>query len=176
MHDIVETRALTPAQRDERAALLREVFEPLLAVAGVGNLQWASATWAVLVHGPDGALVATAGILTRTVQVNGTDAFVAGVCEVATLPAARGQGLASSAMRRAGEFITSALTVDFGLLLCPPERVAWYGGLGWQQFDGTIRCAHPDGTRPLVGSVPMVLDTGRPLPVQGDIDLLGNPW
>jgi GNAT superfamily N-acetyltransferase len=168
---------LPPDAQAERRELLRAVFEPLLDAAGVGGLHWDEAEWCSLVRDPrDGRLLATAGVLTRAVSIDGTTTHVAGVCEVAAHPDARGSGLGTLAMQRVQQFIREELAVSAGLLLCPPQRVRWYASLGWQRFDGTLLCLHPGGAAELSGSVPMLLAVGPELPVSGTIDLQGHPW
>lgn len=131
--------------------------------------------WRVLVWEED-RLIGHVGVLSREIAVGGQPLVVAGIRSVMTLPAARGRGVASSAMTRAAQFIADDLVdVEHGLLLCLDKRVALYGRLGWtvasdpttfEQPDGPTRCAINTMVRPF---------RGNPWPA-GPIDLRGLPW
>lgn len=174
--EFVSVRDLSPGARAERQALVRAVFDPLLGVAGVAMLRWGEAEMSAQIRDENGRIVSTAGVLFRDVLSDGAQERVAGVCEVATLPEYRGQGLGERVMRRVQRVILDDTTVEFGLLLCPPERIGWYGKLGWERFEGEIMCLHGDVRQVFSGGIPMTFgrDGGRIWPQI--IDLQGDPW
>jgi len=94
---------------------------------------------------------------------------------VMTHPACRARGFASTALRRADDSFR-AHGVDFTLLFCEPKNFAFYGGLGWRVFPGTVIVEQPNGRGPFAVMTAMVHDASKPAPSGGTIDLCGLPW
>jgi GNAT superfamily N-acetyltransferase len=153
-------------------ALDREVYSPqFMATAIWRDVVWAHADKRVVIH-DGGRPVCHAGLFFREGTHDGRRARMCGIGGVMTAPGARRKGFASAAMARAAEVMDG---VDFGLLFCEPHNVAFYGGLGWSVFDGSVACTQPSG--PFVfDMMPTMTLAKRVSPERGAIDLCGLPW
>lgn len=166
---------LTAEEEEARRALTRAVYPPGAApTAGMG-LTWAAPQWAVLAW-EDGQLVSHVGIVTREATLDGRAVRIGGIGSVKTHPAARGQGHAGIALRRAVEFFAADPALAFALLVCLPPLVPYYGRLGWQPFGGTLLIEQPGGTVPFTANEVLILPVHAPAPQAGTIDLRGLPW
>ena len=136
--------------------------------------QYAPKTWRVLAW-LDGIVVSHAGILERTVEVNGQPVRVGGISGVWTLPEHRGSGLGSAVMRAAAAFLRDDLRAEFGLLICRDEVRPFYERLGWKPVTGPLVFDQPSGkiTWPLTT---MILPCSQSEWPEGVVDLRGLPW
>jgi aminoglycoside 2'-N-acetyltransferase I len=124
-----------------------------------------------------GRVLAHAGIVQRTITVDGAPLRVAGVQNVLVLPERRGQGLSGRVLQAAMDEARGR-GFDCGLLFCVPALGPLYAGGGWQAL----------GPRDIVR-----VEEGRRLPLprenvalfyplrvavfpDGPIDLCGNDW
>jgi len=175
--DTTSVADLTPADRAELRALTAAVYTPdVIATLPETRVTWAATTWSIRVWDDDGRLVSHVGMLTRTVEVNGTSTTIGGIGGVKTHPDARGRGHASAALQTASAFFTDDCGVAFVLLVCLPRAVPYYERLGWRRFHGTLLVAQPGGTIPFTANLPMVSPARAAAPLDGTINLCGYPW
>jgi hypothetical protein len=101
---------------------------------------------------------------------------VGGIGGVKTHPAFRGQGFATTAIRRGLDFFHGQGDVDFGLLVCEPGLVPFYEPLGWRRFPGDLLVTQRQATVPFTFNLVMTTPIRLREPLTGAIDLLGPPW
>jgi hypothetical protein len=155
--------------------LLNAVWPPdLVATLPWGHLATAHADFRVLVT-QDGELVSHVGLFLRSCDWDGRLVRVGGIGGVATAEAQRRLGFASAAMETAVSSLAHDHDVDFGLLFCEDHNIAFYRGLGWQPFGGTVFAEQPGGRIHHDSVAPFVHDF-RMAPRDGTIDLRGLPW
>ncbi len=153
-------------------ALINEWFD---IEFGIMLDQLAPASWRVLAWAGE-ILVCHVGIVAQASTVDGQPVSLGGISGVITEPEWRGRGLASEAMRRAGDHMRRATTADFGLLLCIRDRVSLYAGLGWQETTAPMFFTDWRGEYVQTDLAIMVLPLrNRPWP-EGRIELSGLPW
>lgn len=160
----------------------REV-EPLMAAVYppeiLATIVWRDVTWAeadhwVLVREEE-RLIATVGVYWRNGLHDGSPVRLGGIGGVATHPAHRARGHASAALQRAQQLFGEA-HIDFGLLCCEPETIAFYAARSWQVFGGELFVEQPGGRQRFTVITPMVRAARRAAPTAGAIDLCGLPW
>ncbi len=175
--DITQVDALATADREALRALTVAVYTPsVLASLPATRVTWAQAQWSIRVWDDAERLVSHVGVLTRTVRVGDAHVRIGGIGGVKTHPDARGQGYASHGIREAVRFFSDELRVAFALLVCLPPTVPFYERQGWRRFDGTLLVQQPEGIISFTANLPMVLPILSPAPVDGTIDLCGEPW
>lgn len=153
-------------------ALDREVYSPQFMAGAIWrDVVWAHADKRVIVSDGD-RVVCHAGLFFRDATLDAKPARICGIGGVMTAPSARRKGFATAAMKRAAEAMDG---VDFGLLFCEPHNVRFYGNLGWQVFDGRVRCEQPKGEM-FFDIMPTMILPMRMRPASGAIDLCGLPW
>ena len=168
---------LTDAERADRLALGQAVYPPEVAAAWPGrHLEWSVPDWVVFVRAADGALVCHVGIVLRSALRDGVPVRVGGVAGVKTHPAARRQGLAGRAIGRAVEFFREQSDVAFGLLVCEPHLIGYYGRLGWQEFSGRLLVTQRGEPSEFTFNRVMTLGVRSAGPTAGTVDLCGPPW
>lgn len=122
-------------------------------------------------------LLAHAGVLVRECLHNGEPVRIGGLLEVKTHPDVRGHRLGKAVVQRATDLLRDDPALDFALLVCLEDLLAYYEPLGWIEFTGDLWVEQPDG--PLrfneISRV-MVLPAGSHAPTDGVIDLQGRPW
>jgi predicted acetyltransferase len=123
----------------------------------------------------DSVLVSRLGIVERVVLVSEQAVQVGGISGVITHPEWRGRKIASAVLKKAVEFMTNELNVEFILLLCRQKVAPVYARLGWEPVDGPTIFWQPGGklTYP---KLTMILECGRKSWPTGPIDLCGLPW
>ena len=136
--------------------------------------EWADQHWHVLAF-HDGVFVSHAALTERVARAGGVRVKVAGIGGVMTPEAWQGRGLGRAVMDRAAALMREVLDVDFGLLLCSEDLVAFYASLGWERMEGSLTFAQSSGPVCWEEEV-MVLDLGRQAWPGGSIDLCGPPW
>lgn len=176
--DIRERAELDEAEWDALRALDHAVYPPKPAKPNEAQpqVEWVDGTWLVLVWDDNQQLVSTVGMLTRQGLCDDTAYLIGGIGSVQTHPDARRQGYARTALRHAAEFLREELEVDFSLLVCRDELIPYYGGLGWQFFDGDILVNQSSGQTLFTFDKPMLMAGTKPLPTCDVIDLCGKPW
>jgi purine-nucleoside phosphorylase/catechol 2,3-dioxygenase-like lactoylglutathione lyase family enzyme len=168
---------LTDAERVGGAALGQAVYPPEVAVAWPGrHLEWSAHQWGVFVRAGDGALVCFVGIVVRSALHDGVPVRVGGIGGVKTHPQFRRQGLASRAIGRAIEFFREQPDVAFGVLVCEPHLLDYYGRLGWQEFSGRLLVTQRGEPSEFTLCRVMTLGVRSEGPITGTIDLCGPPW
>jgi aminoglycoside 2'-N-acetyltransferase I len=161
--------ALTAAEREYLNHWSRAMFG-----AEAAEYKWSDVDWHVLVWN-EGEIVTHVEIVDRMGTVDGRPVRLGGIGGVAAATAWRGRGLASAAVARAGAFMRGEMGVEFGLLVCGPKMVGFYGRLGWQEVEGPLLVDQPGGKVELEGPV-MVLPCQEQRWPGGAIDLCGLPW
>ncbi len=155
--------------------LLNAVWPPdLVASLPWGHLVTAHADFRVLVT-DDGELVSHVGLFVRSCDWDGRLVRVGGIGGVATAERQRRFGFASAAMKTAVSSLARDHDADFGLLFCEDHNIAFYRGLGWHAFRGTIFAEQPEGRIHHNSVAPFVHDF-KLKPRDGTIDLRGLPW
>jgi hypothetical protein len=107
---------------------------------------------------------------------DGRPVRVGGVGGVKTHPAARRQGFARRALGRAVEFFREQPEVAFGLLVCEPHLLGYYGRLSWQEFSGRLLVTQRGEPAEFTFNRVMVCAVREAAPAAGTIDLQGPPW
>jgi lactoylglutathione lyase len=168
---------VTDAVRAELGALSRAVYPPDVAAAWPGrDLEWSAPEWGVFVRAGDGALVSFVGIVLRAALCDGLAVRVGGIGGVKTHPAARRKGFAGRAIGSAVEFFREQSDVAFGLLVCEPHLLGYYGRLDWQEFSGRLLVRQHGESAEFTFNRVMTLGVRSGGPTAGTIDLCGPPW
>jgi len=142
---------------------------------------WAHALGgAHLVVEADGAIVAHAAVVARTIQVGGQPLRTGYMEAVAVRPDRQGTGLGSDVMRAAGELIAR----DFELGVLSTGEWHFYERLGWERWrgptsvrraDGTIARTPDDDDGMMILRVPLSPPIDPAAPMACD-DRPGDPW
>jgi hypothetical protein len=138
------------------------------------DLEWSDSDWVVLGR-MDGRLVSQLGIVCRNVRVGDTVVPVGGVGGVATHPDFVRRGFAGQNLTLTTDFLRDRLGVQFGLLICAPERTAYYGKFGWLSMTAPMYFEFKGGQR-LFDAPVMILPLGSACWPDGAVDLCGKPW
>jgi GNAT superfamily N-acetyltransferase len=135
---------------------------------------WEKPGWDILAWDRT-ALVGWVGILVRKVKMADEEIELSGVFGVITEAEYRGKGIGAAMMRKAQEFTSSELGLEFSMLHCAHHLLPFYSKLGWQQIDNPVTCDQPNGKEPRT-PVNMVLKCGQMEWPNGSVDLCGYPW
>lgn len=169
--------ALTDVERAEIHALAQAVYPPESDADWPGRkLEWSPPEWCVRLREPGGGLQSCVGVLLRDGEREGRSVRIGGVGGVMTHPAARRRGLAGLGMQRAVEFFQAEVEIAFGLLVCEPSLLAYYGRLGWQEYKGRLIVRQRGEQADFTFNRVMVYGVRSPAPRRGVIDLMGPPW
>jgi predicted GNAT family N-acyltransferase len=169
--EIVEFGRLT---EDLRAELEGDEVDPFGAEGN--TMQWRPKDRHVALRGPDGRLVASAGLVLAEIQVGNADTLpVVGIGGVFVAAPSRGRGLST---RVIGEILQRAATLgpELAMLFCRRDRAGLYARHGFSEIDPPVVVEQPDGP----AEIPMVamwraLRDGVSLP-QGHVTLRGLPF
>jgi predicted GNAT family N-acyltransferase len=136
--DVVEFGRLSRGQRQELEGEEADPFD-----AAGDKLQWRSKDRHVALRGPDGRLVASAGLLIADIQVDDRPVMpVVGIGGVIVAAPFRGQGLANrvivEALRRAG-----TLGPALAMLFCHRNRAGLYERHGFVEIDPPVLVQQP---------------------------------
>jgi hypothetical protein len=168
---------LTDSERAALQTLSLAVYPPGEFADWPGrHLEWAAAEWCVRIWGDDGELASYVGALLRHGSHDGRPVLIGGVGGVKTHPAMRRRGYAALGIRRAFKFFRDQPAVEFALLVCEPELLAYYSRLGWQEFHGRLVCRQHGAVSEFTLNRVMVCGVRSGGPTDGMIDLLGPPW
>jgi predicted acetyltransferase len=121
-------------------------------------------------------LVSYAGLVVRSALFDGRPVRIGGIGGVKTHPAARRQGCAARAVRRAVAYFRERADITFGLLVCEPHLIDYYGRLGWQVFGGRLLVTQHGAPVEFTLNRVMVCGVQEAGPSAGTIDLAGPPW
>lgn len=168
---------LTDDARGDLAALSRAVYPPEVSAAWLGrHLEWAAPESGVFIRASKGKGVCFVGMVIRSALHDGLPVRIGGISGVKTHPAARRQGFAAQAVRRAVEFFREQADIAFGLLVCEPSLIGYYGRLGWEEFRGRLLVTQHGTPTEFTFNRVMVCGVRGVAPTAGAIDLLGPPW
>lgn len=174
--DLLRIDELSEEQRAGIKAMKEVVYPPgVFADSPVRHREWRPPGWAVLVTDGDKRVLSYTGILVIDGTTDTGRVVIGGVGGVATHPDARRRGLA----RRSIELALGLMEdqgVDFALLVCRDELIAYYTELGWRRFDGTVLVTQFGEEEVFTFNLVMVKDVLSAAPEDGVIDLLGPPW
>jgi GNAT superfamily N-acetyltransferase len=160
---------MNDAERCEIEELEQTTFDYL-----EDEIDWAIPEWYAIGKLAE-RVISIVGVLKRRVEVGEITLEIGGIGGVVTHPDHRQHGFASALLRSAAEFMRDDLQVEFGLLLCNPDKVDFYGRLGWQIALAEMVC-DLHGSKEIFDGITMVLPLGsKPWP-EGSIDLCGTPW
>ena len=152
--EVVSTRALTAAMREEIIAMCDRAFAPLEGVHNFATLfHFVTDSKHVLAYDGD-ALVGHACWEVRRIEPEGLPPLrTAYVDAVATEPARQGCGVGSAVLRRFAEEATDcqlhALATD--------SAPGFYEQLGWERWRGPLAARTPEGLEPTPESGDVVL-------------------
>ncbi|MCF7551247.1 GNAT family N-acetyltransferase [Pseudonocardia sp. WMMC193] len=133
---------------EELAGLLRAAY-PHFPEFFQGRRSWSYVRPELRVIGwDDGRPVATAGVLRRFIDVEGTDQLAGVVGLVSVHPSCQRSGVGLALMREVRAALLG-LDVPFGLLMCAPRHVAFYERAGWSLLSPRrVRYSPDDTTEP----------------------------
>lgn len=168
---------LTDDERADLAALSRAVYPPEVAATWPGrHLEWAAPESGVFIRTAAGELVCFVGMVVRSALHDSRPVRVGGIGGVKTHAAARRQGLAAQAIHRALQSFREQSDIAFGLLVCEPALLSYYGRLAWQEFAGRLLVTQHGLLAEFTFDRVMVCPVREAAPTAGVIDLLGPPW
>jgi len=168
---------LTDDERAEVSALSRAVYPPEVSAAWPGrHWEWSTHQLAVFIRAADGELISYAGLVLRSALLDGRPVRIGGIGGVKTHPAARRQGCAAEAVRRAVACFHERADVAFGLLVCESHLIGYYGRLGWLVFGGRLLVTQRGAPVEFTLNRVMVCGVQEASPSAGTIDLAGPPW
>jgi len=173
-------REVRPEEHRAISALLIDAFPRAAAHFATASWWGARPEYRLWLEEADGTVVAHLDVERRVIGVGDRDVLVAGIGEVATHPARRGQGLGRRLMEELRPVLRRELPVPFGLLACLDEVVGYYERVGWLRLDQPTRFLHPE-SRTWVGhrGPTLILPAQATVdewPRDGEIDLRGMPW
>ncbi len=144
------------------------------------GIEWTSAGEYMVLVWQGEQVAAAAGIIPRTILVDGASVYVGGIGSVLTLPQLRGQGLGKALVRGAYDYLCETLGCDTGMLFCLDALVPFYASMGWQLLDRPLTYQQSDGSHTLrknnTGDHYMVLPCGDYAFPDGDVDIQGKVW
>lgn len=169
------------SEREERE--LRTLCERAWAAKGseFRPVAWEAARGGThFVIAPEGAVVAHAAVVDRTLEWDGRPLRTGYVEAVATLPERQAQGLGSAVMRAVSAFVDERY--ELGAL--DTATPGFYERLGWVRWPGRTGVREPDGVRltPEEDGKVLVRARGTALDVREDGLLVcddgrpGDPW
>ncbi len=135
---------------------------------------WAAPDHYVLLH-RQGRLAGRLGVFDAKVSVGGEIIRVGGIGGVATKPEFRHQGVASTMLSRAAEFMRKEFRVEFGFLLCRHEVSPVYAKMGWIRVPGPTTFTRAGVVSTYPNDTMILPLAGKAWP-SGPIDMLGLPW
>jgi aminoglycoside 2'-N-acetyltransferase I len=168
------TADLSEADRASIRAVSEAVYPPDEIAGPSKSVEWARPEWIVRVHA-DGDLVSCVGVVIRDGMHEDKPARIGGIGGVMTHPAGRRKGHAEAGIKRAVEFFREQ-EVAFGLLVCRPHLLEYYGRHGWQRFDGELLVRQQGERTVFVINRVMTLAVLGDAPTTGTVDLCGPPW
>ncbi len=147
-----------------------------LAYAGQGpnDIDWCSSDWMVMAK-RDGQVVSLLSVVKREILAGTQHVLVGGIGGVATHPDFQRQGLAGDVLRAAAALIRDELGAPFGLLVCHPRLLHYYGKYGWQRVSGPMQFDWRGQKRTWHEETMILPLVNQPWPA-GIIDLCGLPW
>jgi predicted GNAT family N-acyltransferase len=174
---ILPINQLSPDEQSALDALRMAAYPPDTSALWPGrNREWAGPTYRALVWNRDGRLAAHAGLVLRDALANGQPVHVGGIGGVVTHPDMRRQGMAAAAMNGAVEYFRQLGDVDFVLLVCESQLLAYYASLGWQQFTGRLIVRQWGEPEDFTFNWVMTYPLRSSVASEDVIDLLGPPW
>jgi aminoglycoside 2'-N-acetyltransferase I len=161
---------------EELTRLKEAVYPPEPGATWDGaSREWAAPQWGVFVRDDSGDLVSYTGVVQRDGAHDGQGVSIGGVGGIATHPEHRGKGYAAIGIGRALDFLARN-GVDFALLVCRDDLIAYYERLGWRPFAGDLVVSQFAEPEIFTYNRVMVGDVNRSAPRSGMIDLKGPPW
>lgn len=171
--EILSLADADPGLLEELRGMKRAVYpEPRESYPETAR-EWSPQQWGVFVRDED-ELVSYTGIVIRDIVADYNKVLGGGIGGVATHPHHRGKGYAPLGMGRALDFMHHR-GVQFALLVCREELVAYYESLGWRRFAGEMLVMQHGQPEIFTFNEVMVGDVGGKAPTE-TIDLLGPPW
>jgi predicted acetyltransferase len=121
-------------------------------------------------------LIGYVGLVVRSARHDGRSVRLGGIGGVKMHPAARRQGCAARAVRRAVASLRERADIEFGLLVCEPHLIGYYQRLGWQEFGGRLLVTQRGRPAEFTLNGVRVWGLQGVGPSASTIDLLGPPW
>jgi GNAT superfamily N-acetyltransferase len=170
---------LTNLSDDERAkirSLSQVVYPPNETAEWPGrHIEWSIPECCVRIM-TDDELISYTGIVLRQALHNDRSIRIGGVGGVMTHPEYRRQGIAQLGLRRSIKFFHEELNIEFALLVCKPDLIAYYSKLGWHEFNGQLIVKQYGNETEFTFNRVMTYDIQSSGPITGIIDLCGPPW
>lgn len=136
---------------------------------------WSIPDWTIILLNEKKELLTFYRIVLREVLFDQEKVKVAGINNVITPPAFRGNGYATKILNDSKDFLFNELEVDFGLLLCAKNLVPFYEKLGWHEINSLVYFDQTDGKRKWKACAMLLSKNDLELN-PGTIDLMGYPW
>lgn len=161
----------------EELAALRRLHAEAFGTNTPGNpaareMEWCLPDWH-LIYGDRAEPLCHIGIVIRTGKLVRAEVRIGGIGDVGTSPSHRREGLASTGLALAQQFLKER-ALHFGLLVCRDEMVPFHKRLGWRPYSEPVFVTRFGERIQFTLSPVMVLETSGP--VSGAIDLCGPPW
>lgn len=145
-------------------------------ISFVQEISWSKPDWTII-YTKNNELLSFYNIIIRAVRFDDKTQIIAGVNNVITLPAHRGNGHSSKLLRSTTNFLFDDLQVDYGLLLCADELVSFYRRLGWYEVHSDVFFQQPTDQLKQWTANTMLLANGEKGKVNPQkINLCGLPW
>lgn len=174
-YSVKPVEELSDAERDGLGEMKTAVYPPEQFADSPGRRrEWLRPEWCVLV-GADGEVVSYTGIVMTEAEVDRRPVTIGGVGGIATHPEHRGRGHAARSIEAATRWMADQ-GVEFALLVCRDELVAYYGRLGWAVFEGRLVVTQFGERETFTFNRVMVKGVCGETPAKGTIELAGPPW
>jgi predicted GNAT family N-acyltransferase len=175
--EIKATAQLNDDETHALKALSVAVYPPKPGAAkNPSPIKWARPQWRILIRDAEDQLVSHVGVLTRLGAGDDIEFLIGGIGGVMTHPAQRGRGYASAGIQRATDFLRREMGVDFSLLVCRADLMAYYQRLGWSAFAGDTLVRQNSIKSIFTWNEVMVIAAAQALPSCRVLDLCGLPW
>jgi hypothetical protein len=139
----------------------------------VKETEWAKPDWTII-YFLNGEIATFYNVIQRTIFVDKKPFQAAGINNVITAPAFRGQGFSSKVLTETKQFIFQELKRDIGLLLCADNLIPFYEKLSWYKVECPVFFEQTLGKKIWTANT-MLLSVDKLLTPK-EIDLNGLPW
>lgn len=139
----------------------------------VRETKWAKPDWTILLY-QDNEILSFYNIVERNIRIDDNPIKIAGISNVITPKAYRGNGYASKILRETKHVIFEDLNCEIGVLLCADNLIPFYERLHWHKVDCPLFFEQPEGKRLWTANVMLLSEKHIWSPKK--IDLNGLPF